>query len=175
MEIGKEIIATILLFAFLVISCSNYDNFKEKITIARGLNENPEIPKLAVEVNKSGELFIYTSIPKKDTSHYYKGEISDKKYIEIKKEIDTHFGHFSSKINQHVYDATKLELVLKQDDKVWNIAGNQFEFTDNQFKIIETLFELEKDIKLTPISFHKFDTYIQLEEIITVPIKSQAK
>ncbi len=150
--------------------CSN-DN--QRITIARGANENPEISKMAIEIDDDGAVFIYLDKPQNDTSHYYYGKISIEKFQNIKLLSNKFFGRFSSQINQHVYDSTKLEIGIFDNQKTWNIAGYQHEFTDNQFELLNQIFNISNEIKLTPIQYHKFDTNIQFETTPAPPIPLQ--
>ena len=160
----------IIFLFFLLINGCVCNNHYERITMARGINENPAISKMAIEIDNKGSVFIFLDKSNNDTSHYYYGKISVEKFKKTKLLFDRYFGRFSSQINQHVYDSTKLEIGIFDNSKAWNISGYQHEFTNNQFDLINQVFGIENEIKLTPIKYHKFDTNIQFETIPIPPI-----
>lgn len=158
----------ILLLLLCIMGC-NSQNQEGSITFAKGYEDNPAIPKLAIELTKNGKVFIYSSIPKIDTAHYYEGEISGDSVQQIIQKFNTYFGHFTTSINPRIADDVKLEIVRKDLDKKWYLAGYSVELTAKQYDLTEKIFLLEQLKGLSPIPYHPFETRIQYETLPLPP------
>jgi hypothetical protein len=158
----------ILLLLLCIMGC-NSQNQEGSITFAKGYEDNSAIPKLAIELTENGKVFIYSSIPKIDTAHYYEGKISCDSVQQIIQKFNTSFGRFSTSINPHIADDVKLEIVRKDLDKKWYLAGYSVELTAEQYNLTEKVFYLEKAKDLSPIPYHSFDTSIQYETLPLPP------
>ncbi len=158
----------ILLLLLCMMGCQS-QNQERSITFAKGYEDNPAIPKLAIELTENGKVFIYSSIPKIDTAHYYEGKISCDSVQQIIQKFNAYFGRFSTSINPHIADDVKLEIVRKDLDKKWYLAGYSVELTAEQYDLTEKVFYLEKVKDLSPIPYHSFDTSIQYETLPLPP------
>jgi hypothetical protein len=71
----KEIISIILTIglAFVLVVCFKIFYQNEQITIAKGFSENPENPKIAMELNENGDVFVYIdSVSKRKIDYFFR-------------------------------------------------------------------------------------------------------
>jgi hypothetical protein len=103
---------TLLLLVVISLQCKQTEN--ESITIAKGLSENPDRPKIAIEFNSNGELYFYSD--SLGTKQNFQGELTTNEWFALKK-VFVKYQHLKPLSGQNlVYDATKFEIIVKMKE-----------------------------------------------------------
>lgn len=161
----KILLILIIGLAFVLVVCIKLFYQNEQITIAKGLSENPENPKIAMEINENGDVFIYIDSVSKRKTSYFKGSISKEDWQNSKSIFENRMEIFKTKPNPFTTDATKYELDVNINGLNKNIIMEQDKLSEDIINMIDYY----KTIKLSTISNHSFKTKIQLEQLPIPP------
>ena len=156
---NKIKIILIIGFTFVLVGLIKLFYQDEQITIAKGLSENPESPKIAMEINENGDVFVYIDSVSIKKISYFKGSISKKEWKNIKSIFENNIEIFKNKTNLFSRDATRFELDVNINHSNKNITTEQVRLSEDIINVINYY----KTIRLTPTSNHSFKTKIQLE------------
>jgi hypothetical protein len=151
------------LYFILNFSCKNTEN--EKIIFTCGLSENPNSPRIGLEINSKNIFYCEEIINQKGTYSYFQAENNKISFLELKQSIIEKFNEVNQRID--ITDDTKYELIYHFENLSDTLIFQRFNLTEKQNLVIDKIINLQ-NIKFSQILKHEFPQKL-LQETLPLP------
>jgi len=153
-----------LFFSWSLIGCK--ENQDEVIILTNSFSENPDTPRIGIEVRSMELYFCKENIEKKGDYDFYYRKLDPSFFKKYKHQIEEKFKNIDQ--SDKIVDATLYELIFRFRTKSDTLRFYKSFLTKEQNEVIEEIIAL-KNRKLQKINYHEFPDELLKYRLPTPP------